>query len=57
MENMMGKTVGKYQLIEFLARGDSSAVYKGFQPEMNRYVAVKILSPRPPEASRSSTNS
>lgn len=45
MTNMMGKTIGKYQLIEFLARGDSSVVYKGFQPEMNRYVAVKILSP------------
>jgi len=45
MANMLGKTIGKYQLIEFLARGDSSVVYKGFHPEMNRYVAVKILSP------------
>ena len=45
MANLLGKTIGKYQIIEFLARGDSSVVYKGFHPEMNRYVAVKILSP------------
>jgi serine/threonine protein kinase len=45
MADMTGRTIGNYQLIQYLARGDSSVVYKGFQPELNRYVAVKILSP------------
>ncbi len=39
------KSVGQYQVIEFVARGDFAFVYKGFQPAMNRYVAIKMLSP------------
>ncbi|HUS94054.1 MAG TPA: serine/threonine protein kinase [Patescibacteria group bacterium] len=39
------RSVGQYQVIEFVARGDSAFVYKGFQPAVNRYVAIKMLSP------------
>ena len=45
MSDELGKYIGQYQIIEFIARGDTSFVYKGFQPGMNRYVAVKILPP------------
>jgi hypothetical protein len=37
--DMLGQTIGQYQLIEVIHQGDN-AVYKGFQPAMNRYVAV-----------------
>jgi serine/threonine protein kinase len=40
-----GRTIGGYQLIEIIDRGGRSFVFKGFQPKMNRYVAVKVLSP------------
>jgi len=40
--DLTGKTIGEYQLIELIHRGQNT-IYKGFQPSMNRYVAVKIL--------------
>lgn len=45
MSDALGRYIGQYQVIEFIARGDTTFVYKGFQPSMNRYVAVKILPP------------
>jgi serine/threonine protein kinase len=42
--DLLGKTLGQYQLIEIIHQGEN-VVYKGFQPELNRYVAVKILPP------------
>lgn len=51
MTEILGKTIGQYQILEFVARGDTSFVYKGFQPTMNRYVAVKVL---PPSQARNS---
>jgi serine/threonine protein kinase len=42
--DLLGKTLGQYQLIEVIHQGENT-VYKGFQPELNRYVAVKILAP------------
>lgn len=45
MSEALGRYIGQYQVIEFIARGDTTFVYKGFQPSMNRYVAVKILPP------------
>lgn len=45
MAELIGKSIGQYQILEFIARGVTSYVYKGFQPSMNRYVAIKVLSP------------
>ncbi len=45
MSDLLGKTIGQYQLVELINEGDSNLVYKGFQPAMDRYVAVKVLSP------------
>jgi serine/threonine protein kinase len=42
--DLLGKTIGEYQLIELIHQGQNT-IYKGFQPSMNRYVAVKILKP------------
>ena len=43
MENITGKQLGPYQVIEPLGEGGMAAVYKGYQPGVDRYVALKIL--------------
>ena len=45
MSDLSGQTLGKYQLIERLGRGGMADVYKGYQPGLDRYVAVKVLHP------------
>ena len=45
MTDLTGQTLGEYQLVELIDPGGTAVVYKGFQPNMNRYVAVKVLSP------------
>jgi serine/threonine protein kinase len=45
MSELLGKTLGQYQLIEEIDESGNTLVYKGFQPAFNRYVAVKILKP------------
>ena len=42
MTNLAGQTLGQYQILEIIHTG-ANTVYKGFQPGMNRYVAVKVL--------------
>jgi len=42
MTNLVGQTLGQYQILEIIHAG-ANTVYKGFQPSMNRYVAVKVL--------------
>lgn len=56
MPGVTNKSIGQYQVIEFVARGDTAFIYKGYQPAMNRFVAIKVLSPslaRNPEAAKS----
>jgi Tol biopolymer transport system component len=43
MEDLTGKQLGSYQVIAPLGEGGMAAVYKAFQPGMDRYVALKIL--------------
>ncbi len=45
MADLSGQTLGKYQLIERMGRGGMADVYKGYQPGLDRYVAVKVLHP------------
>jgi tetratricopeptide (TPR) repeat protein len=45
MSNLVGQTLGKYQLVERLGRGGMADVYKSYQPGLDRYVAVKVLHP------------
>lgn len=43
MEDLTGRTFGAYQIVAPLGEGGMAAVYKAYQPAMERYVAVKVL--------------
>ncbi len=43
MANMIGKTLGKYQLAERLGKGGMAEVYKAHHPKLDRDVTIKIL--------------
>jgi branched-chain amino acid transport system substrate-binding protein len=43
MEDLTGMRLGQYQVIAPLGEGGMAAVFKAFQPGMDRYVALKIL--------------
>jgi serine/threonine protein kinase len=43
MENLIGKQLGAYRVEAPLGEGGMAAVYMGYQPAMDRYVALKIL--------------
>jgi len=46
MEELVGKTLGQYQIISELGRGGMAVVYKAYQPALQRYVAIKVLPPQ-----------
>ena len=50
MSELIGKTIGQYQIVELIEDIGASWIYKGFQPNMNRYVAVKVLKSQDPAA-------
>ena len=37
--------LGHYEIVAELGRGGMGVVYKGFEPALNRFVAIKELSP------------
>jgi serine/threonine protein kinase len=43
MEDLSGKQLGPYRIVEPLGEGGMAAVYKAYQATMDRYVAVKVL--------------
>ncbi|MCP4423601.1 MAG: protein kinase [Chloroflexi bacterium] len=43
MEDLTGKQLGPYQIRTPLGEGGMAAVYKAYQPSMDRYVALKVL--------------
>ncbi|HEY62983.1 MAG TPA: protein kinase [Caldilineae bacterium] len=45
MVDLSGKTLGKYRLLERLGTGGMAQVYKAYHPQLDRYVAIKILHP------------
>jgi len=45
--SLIGRQFGKYKILELLGKGGMATVYKAFQEDINRYVAVKVLPPQP----------
>jgi serine/threonine protein kinase len=43
--DLTGVTLGKYRLVEKLGQGGMAQVYKAYQADLDRYVAVKVLHP------------
>jgi serine/threonine protein kinase len=43
MADLIGKTIGQYEIIEQIGVGGMATVYKAYQSSINRHVAVKIL--------------
>src|SRR5688572_5236330 len=45
MEELIGRTLGQYEIREKIGEGGMAYVFKAYQPSLNRFVAVKVLSP------------
>src|SRR5262245_6734106 len=44
MTELIDTRLGQYQLTEIIGRGGMAVVYKAFQPSLERFVAIKLLS-------------
>jgi serine/threonine protein kinase len=44
--DLTGKRLGNYRVLAAQGQGGMAKVYKGYQPLLDRYVAIKVLSPR-----------
>ncbi len=42
-DTLTGTTIGKYKILEKLGRGGMAEVYKGYQENLDRYVAIKLM--------------
>jgi serine/threonine protein kinase len=45
VQDLTGQTLDRYLLTERLGIGGMAAVFKAYQPTLDRYVAVKVLHP------------
>ncbi|MFQ5421754.1 MAG: protein kinase [Anaerolineae bacterium] len=41
--SLAGQTLGKYRILEPLGRGGMARVYRGYHPQLDRFVAIKVL--------------
>ena len=45
MTPLVGQSLGQYRIIDKIGQGGMATVYKAYQPSLDRYVALKVLSP------------
>jgi len=45
MPDLTGQRLGQYQILARVGKGSVSTVYKAYQPKLDRFVAIKVLSP------------
>ncbi len=45
MSSLSGRTLGRFQLLDQIGQGGMSTVYKAYDPDQDRHVALKLLSP------------
>ncbi len=45
MSDLTGQRLGQYEILARIGRGSVSTIYKAYQPKLDRYVAIKVLSP------------
>src|SRR4030095_3293166 len=43
MHELVGKSLGQYQILQFLGKGAMAEIYLAYQPSVKREVAVKVL--------------
>lgn len=43
MSDLIGKTIGQYEIVEKIGVGGMATVFKAYQASINRHVAIKIL--------------
>jgi tRNA A-37 threonylcarbamoyl transferase component Bud32 len=43
IDSPVGRTVGKYKIVEHLGRGGMAEVYKAYQETLDRHVAIKLM--------------
>ena len=43
--DLVGQTLNQYRIVEKIREGGMATVYKAYHPSLDRYVAVKVLSP------------
>jgi serine/threonine protein kinase len=44
-DNLVGQTLGRYEILSYLGEGALGAVFKGRDPSLQREVAVKVIQP------------
>ena len=47
MDGLIGSTLGPYRIVERIGRGGMAAMYKTYQPSLDRYVAIELLPAHP----------
>jgi len=45
MEDLAGRQLGTYQIVERAGEGSADIVYRAYQPSLDRFVAVKVIRP------------
>ena len=42
-QDLVGTTLGKYEIVSEIGRGGTGVVYRGRDPDLDRPVAIKVL--------------